>query len=127
MMHKGKGGKGKKGKGKGKNWTSWAREVGTQKYLKNFRKGLRWQLERAVAEMVAAPDDIVARDRWYWVITKRKSLSPRNGHQGRASHAGGQADAVRGSEKDGRYALADKGGDPLESGVHGTRGGGTAS
>ena len=101
MMHKGKGGKGKKGKGKGKNWTSWAREVGTRQYLKNFRKGLRWQLERAVAEMVAAPDDIAARDRWYWVITKRKSLSPRNG-QGRASHAGGQADAVRGSGRDGR-------------------------
>ena len=95
MMGKGKG-------GKGKNWTSWPREVGTRQYLKNFRKGLRWQLERAVAEMVAAPDDIAARDRWYWVITKRKSLSPRNGHQGRASHAGGQADAVRGSERDGR-------------------------
>ena len=74
MMHKGKGGKGKKGKGKGKNWTSWAREVGTRQYLKNFRKGLRWQLERAVVEMVAAPDDIAARDRWYWVITKWKSL-----------------------------------------------------
>ena len=103
MMHKGKGGKGKKGKGKGKNWTSWAREVGTQKYLKNFRKGLRWQLERAVAEMVADPDDIAARGRWFWVITKAEvvGLSPRNG-QGRASHAAGRADAVRGSDEDSR-------------------------
>ena len=102
-MHKGKGGKGKKGKGKGKNWTSWAREVGTRQYLKNFRKGLRWQLERAFAEMVAAPDDIAAQDRWFWVITKQKSLDYRHEMvNGRASHAGGQADAVRGSERDGR-------------------------
>ena len=41
MMDKGKGGKGKKG-------TRWPREVGTRPYLNNFRKGLRFQRERAL-------------------------------------------------------------------------------
>ena len=39
-MDKGKG----KG-GKGKKSTSWQREAGTYPYLKNFRKGLRYQRE----------------------------------------------------------------------------------
>ena len=56
-MDKGKGGKGKKD-------TSWPREPGTLPYLKNFRKGLRFQLERAFREMEAAPDDATTRDRW---------------------------------------------------------------
>ena len=43
IVKMGKGGKGKKG-------TSWAREVGTYAYLKNFRKGLRYQRERCERE-----------------------------------------------------------------------------
>ena len=68
-MHKGKGGKGKKG-------TRWARKPGTQAYLKNFRRGLRWQLERALGEMVAVPDDekCAAQGRWFWVLATQKSL-----------------------------------------------------
>ena len=51
-------------KGKGNKGTIWPREVGTRPYLKNFRKGLRFQRERALREMEAAPDDATARDRW---------------------------------------------------------------
>ena len=67
MMDKGKGGKGKKG-------TSWAREPGSYPYLKNFRKGLRFQRERALREMEAAPDAETARDandRWCWILQKQ--------------------------------------------------------
>ena len=69
MMGKGKG-------GKGKNWTSWPREVGTRQYLKNFRKGLRFQRWRAWSDVEAAPDDAksVAQDRYLWVLAKQKSL-----------------------------------------------------
>ena len=69
MMGKGKG-------GKGKNWTSWPREVGTRQYLKNFRKGLRFQRWRAWCDVEAAPDDAksVAQDRFLWVLAKQKSL-----------------------------------------------------
>ena len=66
-MVKGKGGKGKKG-------TSWARNVGTFPYLKNFRKGLRHQRERCEREWAAAPDDATARDaadRWHWILEKQ--------------------------------------------------------
>ena len=69
MMDKGKGGKGKKG-------TSWPREVGTRPYLQNFRKGLRFQRERALREMEAAPDAETARDandRWCWILQKQFS------------------------------------------------------
>ena len=69
MMGKGKG-------GKGKNWTSWPREVGTRQYLKNFRKGLRFQRWRAWSDVEAAPDDAksAAQDRYLWVLAKQKSL-----------------------------------------------------
>ena len=72
-MGKGKGGKGKKG-------TSWAREVGTYAYLKNFRKGLHYQLERCERELeaaAAANDDATARDatdRWLWILEKQEIL-----------------------------------------------------
>ena len=87
-MDKGKGGKGKKG-------TSWARAPGTRPYLNNFRKGLRFQRERALREMEAAPDVETACDRWSWVPPKEGfvGLWPRNG-LGQASHAAGQADAL---------------------------------
>ena len=68
-MGKGKGGKGKKR-------TSWAREVGTYAYLKNFRKGLRYQRERCERELEAAAaaiDVATARDatdRWLWILEK---------------------------------------------------------
>ena len=65
-MDKGKGGKGKKG-------THWAREPGTYPYLKNFRRGLRFQRERALRDMHAAPDDekSAAQDRWCWALQKK--------------------------------------------------------
>ena len=72
-MDKGKGGKGKKG-------TSWARQVGTYAYLKNFRKGLRYQRERCERELVAAAaaaDAAAARDatnRWLWILEKQEIL-----------------------------------------------------
>ena len=69
MMGKGK-------RGKGKNWTSWPREVGTRQYLKNFRKGLRFQRWRAWSDVEAAPDDAksVAQECFLWVLAKQKSL-----------------------------------------------------
>ena len=72
-MDKGKGGKGKKG-------TSWARDVGTFPYLKNFRKGLRHQRERCERELEAAAaaiDVATARDatdRWLWILEKQEIL-----------------------------------------------------
>ena len=50
-MNKGKG----KG-GKGKQSTSWQREVGTYPYLKNFRKCLRFPLNRCLSEFAESPD-----------------------------------------------------------------------
>ncbi|MDA8583980.1 hypothetical protein N9L68_07085 [bacterium] len=73
MMGKGKGGKGNK-------WTSWAREVGTYAYLKNFRKGLRYQRERCERELEAAAaaiDAAIARaatERWLWILEKQDIL-----------------------------------------------------
>ena len=73
----GKGGKGKKG-------TSWAREVGSYSYLKNFRKGLRYQRERCERELEAAAaaiDVATARDateRWLWIIEKQDILDIHN-------------------------------------------------
>ena len=73
----GKGGKGKKG-------TSWAREVGTYSYLKNFRKGLRYQRERCERELeaaAAAADAAAARDatnRWLWILEKQDILDIHN-------------------------------------------------
>ena len=72
-----KGGKGKKG-------TSWARQVGTYAYLKNFRKGLRYQRERCERELeaaAAAADAAAARDatnRWLWILEKQDSLDIHN-------------------------------------------------
>ena len=69
----GKGGKGKKG-------TSWARQVGTYAYLKNFRKGLRYQRERCERELeaAAAASDVAtardATDRWLWIFEKQEIL-----------------------------------------------------
>jgi len=73
-MVKGKGGKGKKG-------TSWAREVGTYPYLKNFRKGLRFQRERCLRELAAAPDAATACPvdvRLRWILVKQDFLDNRN-------------------------------------------------
>ena len=73
-MGKGMGGKGKKG-------TSWARDVGTFPYLKNFRKGLRHQREWCEREWAAAPDDATARDatdRWLWILEKQDILDIHN-------------------------------------------------
>ena len=76
-MGKGKGGKGKKG-------TSWAREVGTYAYLKNFRKRLRYQRERCERELEAAAaalDAATARDatdRWLWILEKQDILDMQN-------------------------------------------------
>ena len=73
----GKGGKGKKG-------TSWARDVGTYSYLKNFRKGLRYQRERCERELEAAAaalDAATARDatdRWLWILEKQDILDIHN-------------------------------------------------
>jgi len=69
-MGKGKGGKGKKG-------TSGAREVGTYPYLKNFRKGLRFQLERCLRELAASPDPATAcfvDTRLRWILAKQDFL-----------------------------------------------------
>ena len=69
-MVKGKGGKGKKG-------TSWPREVGTYPYLKNFRKGLRFQLERCLRELAASPDPATAcfvDTRLRWILAKQDFL-----------------------------------------------------
>ena len=74
MMGKGQG-------GKGKNWTSWPREVGTRQYLKNFRKGLRFQLERCLRELAASPDAATAcfvDVRLRWILVKQDFLDNRN-------------------------------------------------
>ena len=39
--------------GKGKKGTRWPREEGSYAYLKNFRRGLRHQRERALRDMQA--------------------------------------------------------------------------
>ena len=70
-MGKGKGGKGKQS-------TNWDRKIGTFPYLKNFRKGLRFQLERCEREWEAARDDATARaattERWRWILEKQHRL-----------------------------------------------------
>ena len=67
--------------GKGKKWTSWPREVGTYPYLKNFRKGLRFQLERCLRELAASPDPATAcfvDVRLRWILVKQDFLDSRN-------------------------------------------------
>ena len=62
--------------GKGKKGTRWPREEGSYAYLKNFRRGLRHQRERALRDMQADEDDkkSEAQRRWLWILQKQYFL-----------------------------------------------------
>ena len=70
-------GKGKGNGGNGKKSTSWPRDVGTYPYLKNVRKGLRFQLDRCLRKLAAFPDPATAclvDSRLHWIFTKQHFL-----------------------------------------------------
>ena len=62
--------------GKGKKGTRWPREEGSYAYLKNFRRGLRHQRERALRDIEADEDDkkSEAQRRWLWILQKQYFL-----------------------------------------------------
>ena len=73
----------------GKNWTSWAtgrstwerREPGSRAYLKNYRKGLHHQWERAwsaVQDLPTGDARDAAQDRLNWVLAKQDALDDKD-------------------------------------------------
>ena len=74
--------KGAKGKGgEGKKRTFWTRELGDLSYLKNFRRGLRYQKERCLSALASGPSDETARDiddRLQWIRFKQNLLDNGN-------------------------------------------------
>ena len=73
----------------GKNWTSWAagrsrwprREPGSRAYLKNYRKGLHHQWERAwsaVQDLPKGDARDAAQDRLNWVLAKQDALDDKD-------------------------------------------------
>ena len=61
--------------GKGKKGTRWAREEGSYAYLKNFRRGLRHQRERALRDMQADEDEKKAMPSTVCCGSSRSSFS----------------------------------------------------
>ena len=61
--------------GKGKKGTRWPREEGSYAYLKNFRRGLCHQRERALRDMQADEDDKKARPSAVGCGSSRSSIS----------------------------------------------------
>ena len=73
----------------GKNWTSWAagrsrwerREPGSRAYIKNYRKGLHHQWERAwsaVQDLPRGDARDAAQDRLNWVLAKQDALDDKD-------------------------------------------------